>query len=174
MRWRRAITCLLLVGLSLGAAGCGGSGTHVLSSSGIRVAVPNGWRLVRPSPDGPISDPRTLLVTGTAGVRAKPSRCQIAAYRLPATGAVVVIVGWSSLTAAGGGPLEPGRAALKKLETVSKPSFECFGGRGAVADVLLGGKAYQVNVLVGERASKHRVEQALAVARSFDRTHMPA
>jgi hypothetical protein len=101
-------------------------------------------------------------------VRAKPSRCQIAAYRLPATGAVVVIVGWSSLTAAGGGPLAPGRAALKKLESVSKPSFECFGGRGAVADVILDGKAYQVNVLVGERASKHQVEQALAVARSFD------
>jgi len=33
--------------------------------------------------------------------------------------------------------------------------------------VVLGGNAYQVNVMVGDRASKRGVAQALAVGRSF-------
>ena len=117
---------------------------------------------------GPITDPRTLLVVGTVGVRPKVSQCQIAAYRIPAAGAVVVVVGWKSVASAGGGPQKPGRAPLKKLVSVHRPSFECFSGRGAVAQVLLRGTPYQVNVMVGESASRHRIEQALAVARSFD------
>ena len=59
-------------------------------------------------------------------------------------------------------------SATEDLFAVHRPSFECFSGRGAVADVLLGGKPYQVNVMVGDRASKSRVAEALAVARSFD------
>jgi hypothetical protein len=42
-----------------------------------------------------------------------------------------------------------------------------FSGRGAAADVLLGGHPYQVNVMVADGASKQRVAAALAVARSF-------
>jgi hypothetical protein len=81
---------------------------------------------------------------------------------------VVVIVGWKSVLTAGGAPWEPGRAPLKNLLAVHRPSFECFSGRGASADVLLGARPYQVNVMVGDRASKPRVAEALAVARSFD------
>ena len=51
---------------------------------------------------------------------------------------------------------------------MSRPSFECYSGRGAAEQVVLGGKAYQVNVLVGDRASRRLVTQALLVARSFD------
>ena len=51
-----------------------------------------------------------------------------------------------------------------------RPSFECFTGRGAAAQVALGGRAYQINVMVGDKASKRRVAAALAVARSFDLT----
>jgi hypothetical protein len=81
---------------------------------------------------------------------------------------VVVVVGWKSVATAGGGPWEPGRAPLKNLLAVHRPSFDCFSGRGASADVLLAGKPYQVNVMVGDHASKPRVGEALAVARSFD------
>ncbi len=77
-----------------------------------------------------------------------------------------MVVGWKTATS-GGGRLGPGRARLKKLRTVRRPSFECFTGRGAAAQVVLGGNAYQVNVMVGDRASKRGVAQALAVGRSF-------
>ena len=148
------------------ASACGRG--RVVSAHGVRVVVPPGWHEVQAVRNGAVIDPRTLLVVGTAGARTKPSRCQIAAYRVPAAGAVVVVVGWSSVTTAGGGPWNPGRAPLEALRGVHRPSFECFSGRGAVADVLLGAKPYQVNVLVGDRASTHRVAEALAVARSFD------
>jgi hypothetical protein len=163
----RLVVGSLVVMLALVA--CGGGREHVISSNGVRVVAPKDWRRVRPANDGRITDPRTLLVVGTAGVHAKSSQCQIAAYRMPPAGAVVVVVGWTSIAAAGGTPA-PGRAPLRKLVAVTKPSFECFAGRGAAADVLLGGRPYQVNVLVADRASERRVAEALAVARSFDRT----
>ena len=131
--------------------------------------MPGGWSLVRPA-RGPVTDPATLLVVGTAGVHAKPSRCPIAAYRIPADGAVVVVVGWRSIGTAGGAAAQPGRAPLEGLVTVKRPSFDCFAGRGAAAYVVFGARPYQVNVLVGDRASQDQVDQALGVARSFNRT----
>ena len=88
--------------------------------------------------------------------------------RIVTSGAVVVVFVWKSITTAGGGPWTQGRAPLKSLVAVHRPSFECFSGRGASSDVLLGGKPYQVDVMVGDRAPKTRVEEALAIARSFD------
>jgi hypothetical protein len=154
--------------VTLLASACGGSSDHVLSSHGVRVVAPEDWRSIHPA-RGPVTDPRTLLVAGTAGVGARPSRCSTASYRIPSSGAAVVIVGWSSVAAAGGAP-RPGRAPLERLVSVHRPVFECFAGRGAAADLLLAGKRYQVGVLVGDRASKHLVDQALAVARSFEPT----
>jgi len=115
-----------------------------------------------------MTNPQTLLVVGTAGVRPQASNCEIAAYRLPPAGAVVVVVAWKSIVTAGGAPWKPGRAPLKNLVAAHRPSFDCFSGRGASAEVLLAGKPYQVNVMVGDRASKPRVAEALAVAQSFD------
>jgi hypothetical protein len=149
------------------AVGCS-SGGRTISSHSVRVVVPSGWQRVQAAPAGPITDPRTLLVVGTAGVRPLVTRCEIAAYRLPPSGAVVVAFGWKSIATAGGGPWTQGRAPLKSLVAVRRPSFECFSGRGASSAVLLGGKPYQVNVMVGDRPSKARVEEALAIARSFD------
>lgn len=145
------------------AAGCGGSAKHVVSANGARLTVPGGWKRVQPGANE-VTDPRTLLVVGTSGARARQSRCDQAA--VPASGAVVVVMRWSSVAAAGGAP-EPGRAPLERLAEVRRPSFECFAGRGAAADVLLAGKRYQVRVLVGNGATKARVQDALAVARSF-------
>ena len=144
---------------------CGGDRT--ISSHGVRVVAPAGWQRVEPAGDGNVVDPRTVLVVGTTGVEARPSRCQIAAYRVQPSGAVVVVVRWKTLTSGGGG-VPNGRAPLRKLLRVTRPSFECFEGRGAAVELGLRGHAYQVNVLVGDRASRRRTAEALRVARSFD------
>jgi hypothetical protein len=148
------------------AVGC--RSDRSISSHGVRLVVPRIWQRIEPASGGSVTDPQTLLVVGTPGVRPLASSCEIAAYRLPPAGAVVVVVGWKSVVTAGGAPWEPGRASLKNLVAVHRPSFDCFSGRGAVADVLLAGQPYQVNVMVGDRASKPRVAEALAMARSFD------
>jgi hypothetical protein len=156
-----------IVVLGLAPIALASSSGRIISANGVRLTVPSGWQRLEAAPSGPVTDPRTLLVVGTAAVRPRVSQCQIAAYRIPASGAVVVAVGWKSAGSAGGAP-KPGRAPLKKLVSVHRPSFECFSGRGAVAQVLLGGRPYQVNVMVGRSASKRRITEALAVARSFD------
>jgi hypothetical protein len=143
-------------------------GGVIIVAHGVRLAAPPGWDRVPSASAGPVTDPRTLLVVGTAGVRPKPSQCQIAAYRVPPAGAVVVVVGWKDIAVSGAQKQRPGRWPLKQLSAVRRPSFECFEGRGAAASLVLGGKAYQVNVMVGDRASPRRVASALAVGRSFD------
>jgi hypothetical protein len=80
-----------------------GGTDRVITSHGVRLAVPPGWQRVQSAGDGPVIDPRTLLVVGTAGVHPKASQCQIAAYHIPSGGAVVVIVGWKTATSGGGG-----------------------------------------------------------------------
>jgi hypothetical protein len=158
---------LFLTGLVFASLALANSSGRIISAHGVRVVVPPAWQRIRAASDGNVVDPRTLLVVGTARVRARPSQCQIAAYRIPSAGAVVVVVGWKSATS-GGGRLKRGRAPLNKLVTVTRPSFECFSGRGAAAQVVLGDKAYQVTVMVGDRASKQRVAEALTVTRSFN------
>ena len=153
------VAALTLVSAALGIL-------RPLGANGVQVTLPDAWLRVASAGDGHVTDPRTLLVVGTTGVRARTTSCQIAAYRVPAKGAVVVIVGWRTATS-GGGNVEPGRWPLKALTSVKRPSFECYAGRGAAASLVLGRKAYQVNVMVGDHASKERVAAALAVARSF-------
>lgn len=161
MRLLCSVTVALVAAASALASDAGTIRTH-----GIALSVPKGWHRVQAAGDGPVTDPRTLLVVGTAGVRSKPTQCQIAAYRVPIDGAVVVVVGWKTATS-GGGHMKPGRWPLARLTSVRRPSFECFAGRGAAASLALGGKAYQVNVMVGDRASARQSSAALAVARSF-------
>ncbi len=140
---------------------------RIVSDNGVRLVVPVGWQRVEAAADGAVIDPRTLLVVGTAGVGPRPSACQIAAYRVPPRGAVVVVVGWKS-AASGGGRPTPGRTSLAALRSVTRPSFECFAGRGAVVQLTMGRRAFQVNVMVGDKASRRVVTDALAVGRSFD------
>ena len=165
--------CVLLVLAASGdtAFGSPSAAASVLRRAGVEVEAPPSWRLIRPAGEASFTDPKTVLVAGSPGVTASlTSSCQIAAYRLPADGAVVVIVRWRTVTSGGGRP-PTGRASLERLTHVRRPSFECFGGRGAEAQLSLRGHAYQVNVMVGDRASPGRVKQALSVARSFDLTH---
>jgi hypothetical protein len=95
-----------------------------------------------------------------------PSSCASPVYDLPATGAAVAIVGWPSVASAGAAP-PAGRGPLAALHAVRRGTFECFTGRAAAVDLLVSGKRYQLRVLVGDRATKARVQDALAVARSF-------
>lgn len=159
------LLCTVTVAL-VAAAGASATTTGTIRAHGIALTLPAGWHRVRAAGDGPVTDPRTLLVVGKVGVRSKPTQCQIAAYRVPADGAVVVIVGWKTATS-GGGHLAPGRWPLARLTSVRRPSFECFAGRGAAASLVLGGKAYQVNVMVGDAASARQISEALMVGRSF-------
>jgi hypothetical protein len=161
---------VLLLALVLTPLGPTSSSGRIIAAHGVRLVVPAEWHRVRAASDAPVTDPLTLLVVGTHGVHSRASQCQIAAYRVPPTAAVVVIVGWSSVASAGGAAPSPGRAPLKKLVAVRRPTLECFSGRGAAADVLLRGKPFQINAMVGNRASKQRIAEALTVARSFDLT----
>ena len=159
---------LSVVGLALAALS---GATHPIASHGVQMLAPAGWHQVRSAPDAPVTDPRTVLVVGTGAVHTRWSQCQLTRYDVPSGGAVVVAVRWSSVRAAGGGKLRRGRWPLQSLRTVRPHTMECFPGRAAAADLLLGAHPYQVNVMVGARATTSVVRAALAVARSFDLTH---
>jgi hypothetical protein len=45
--------------------------------------------------------------------------------------------------------------------------FECYDGRGVAAQLDLQGRTYQLNVMVGDRADRGTITDALAAARSF-------
>ena len=160
---RPVISAILALALAGVASGSGG---QTVRAHGVALTIPAGWHRVPSAGDGPVTDPRTLIVVGTAGATPKTTQCQIASYHVPADGAVVVIVRWKTATS-GGGHMQPGRRPLKAMISVRRPSFECFAGRGVAATLALSGKAYQVNVMVGDSASAQRVTDALAVGRSF-------
>jgi hypothetical protein len=165
---------LPLLGLGTRADASSEGSEAVIARNGVKLDAPRSWGLIARGDAGTI-DPTTVLVAGSRGVEPLPNaRCQVAAYHVPSTGAVVVVVRWRTVTSGRGRPLA-GRAPLKTLTHVTRPSFECFAGRGAEAQLALGGHSYQVNVMVGDRATTGAIQQALAVARSFGlgTTHRP-
>ena len=127
---------------------------------GMQVTLPSGWAKVAPAHESRVDEPRTLLVIGTDGVRAVESDCQVASYRVPSDGAVVVVVGWrDSVGGTGFLPL----SAMK----LRRGTFECFAGRGAVGRLTRRDRDFQVNVMVGDRASAETIADALEAARSL-------
>jgi hypothetical protein len=159
----RAIWLGLLVALAVAASASAAAWT-VLRANGVALRAPSGWELVPVAETGSVVDPRTVLVAGTEGTAPRRSECQVAAYRVPVEGAAVVVIRW-----AGRAPewLPTDRDVLAELR-LRRAYFECFDGRGASAQIASRGRAYQVNVMVGDRASAKTVATALAVARSFD------
>jgi hypothetical protein len=159
MTWRAALAVAITGGFLVSAAPAA-EGDHIVRAYGVQLTAPDGWFRIEP-PSEPVSaDPRTLLVVGTKGARAIESECQVSSYRVPAEGAVVVVVGWKPPST--GVALLPVAAMRLRRET-----FECFGGRGAVGQLARGGRDFQVNVMVGDRAEADVVAAAFAVARSF-------
>ena len=75
-------------------------------------------------------------------------------------GAVVVVIGWRDAT---------GASSFLPLSSMKlrRGTFECFAGRGAVAQVTRRGLDYQVNVMIGDRASTETVDAAFDAARSI-------
>ena len=144
-----------------------GASAGTIAVGGVSVTVPSGWVSVKPAPDPSIQQASPLLVVGTTGAAPRKPHCPVAAYTVPAHGAVVVVLRWSAAE----GSKNTGRGPLAKLVGVKPAPFQCFAGRGAYAAVALGGRLYQVNVMVGDKASTAQIAQALAVARSFDLTH---
>ena len=70
----------------------------VIARNGVTLHAAQTWNLIAPG-DAGIVDPTTVLVAGSPGARPLPNaRCQIAAYRVPPTGAVVVVVRWRTIT----------------------------------------------------------------------------
>ena len=159
----RAVSLGLVAALAL-VSSASAAAWGVLRANGVLVRAPGGWELVQAADAAPVTDPRTVLVVGTDGTAARRSECQVAAYRVPADGAVVVVLRW-----AGKAPdwLADDRDVLSDLK-LRRAYFECFDGRGAAAQVAVKGRAYQVNLMVGDRAAAKTVANALAVARSFD------
>ena len=155
-----AVAVVVVAGAAAGGRSQSGDWRGI-QVEGVSVRVPRDWRRVDPADPGPVTDPVTVLVVGTRGVRAKPSACQIASYTIPPAAAAVVIVEWRQLTVTA-------PASRRELRTmrVRPRAFEC-GGRGAAAVVRLHGRPFQVNVLVGPRATKRRVADALLVAKSI-------
>ncbi len=131
---------------------------EIVRNGGVSLDIPSGWAKVDRAPST-TTDPRTLLVVGTKGARAIVTECQVATYRVPADGAVVVVIGWRESIGAGSLPL----SGMK----LRRGTFECFAGRGAVAQVTRGNRDFQVNVMVGDKADAGTVADALDVARSF-------
>lgn len=127
-------------------------------ANGVQLPLPDGWSKVTPATDTR-TDPRTLLVIGTDGAKSTTSDCQVSSYRVPADGAVVVVIGWRDSVGASYLPL----SAMK----LRRGTFECFAGRGAVGRITRRDRDFQVNVLVGDHASDATIATALDAARSL-------
>jgi hypothetical protein len=142
------------------------AGPRTIVANGVRVVAPAGWQRVRAAPTA-ITDPVTVLVVGTRGVRPRLVPCEVSAYRIPLAGAAVVVVRWRTETSGGGRP-PSSRRPLSHL-VLNRLGFECWPKhRGGAVELSLGGHAYQVNVLIGDRASSLTVDRARAIVRSFD------
>ena len=159
-RFPVALAAATAVAFALAASALGGLSADVARGGGVELTIPVGWAKVQPSRESVTADPQTLLVVGTEGARAVDSECQVSSYRVPPTGAVIVVIGWrDSIGTSGFLPL----SGMK----LRRGTFECFAGRGAVAQLTRRNRDFQVNVMVGDRAEPETIADALEAARSI-------
>jgi hypothetical protein len=160
MRRRTVTIALLVAGLAAVVAATASAVTgDVARSGGVQLTLPDGWSKVA-SRDTRVDDPRTLLVIGTDGVKAIDTDCQVSSYRVPADGAAVVVIGWRD--SIGGTSLLP-LSAMK----LRRGTFDCFAGRGAVGRLTRRDRDFQLNVMVGDRASAATIDAAFDAVKSF-------
>ena len=133
---------------------------RTIEGGGVSGACPGRLGRVPRAEAGLVGEPRTLLVVGTRGVRPIETDCRVASYKIPIDGAAVVVIGWR-------GKLATHRRSRHLLaRELERDYFECFSGRALAAQFDLDGRTYQVNVMVGDRAEKATIAEAIAVARS--------
>jgi hypothetical protein len=160
MRRRTTTLSLLVIGLVAAVvASASPAAGDVARSGGVQLTLPDGWSKVV-SRDTRVDDPRTLLVIGTDGVKGIDSDCQVSSYRVPSDGAVIVVIGWRD--SVGGTGLLP-LSAMK----LRRGTFDCFAGRGAVGRLTRRDRDFQVNVMVGDRASAATIDAAFDAVKSF-------
>jgi hypothetical protein len=160
--FRRALAAIA-AGLVVVGAAVAADALRTVEGNGVSLRVAPDWVRVPRADDRPVTDPRTLLVVGTRGVRPIDTECLVATYRVPADGAAVVVIGWKSKL---GTSYLPGKEGLVARE-LERGYFECFAGRAIAARIDLGGHTYQVNVMAGDHADKTTIAEALATARSL-------
>jgi hypothetical protein len=70
----------LMLVATLAFASLANAGGGIIAAHGVRMLVPEGWQRIKAADPGPLTDPSTLLVVGTAGVlpKPRPARCEIA------------------------------------------------------------------------------------------------
>jgi hypothetical protein len=154
-----AIACALaLVGVAVAA-----DSLRTIEGNGISLRVPTEWVRVVRADAGSVAEPHTFLVAATQGVRPIETDCLASSYRVPADGAAVVVIGWKRKLST---HYVGGRENLFVRE-LERGYFDCFAGRGIAAQIDLDGRTYQVNVLVGDRADRSTMVDALAAARSL-------
>lgn len=158
-RTSRVVLLAAFAALALAGAVATAALQETARGGGVELDLPAGWAKVVPNRAPAGSEPQTLLVIGTEGVRAVESACLVSSYRVPSNGAVVVVIGWHDSVGTSILPF----SAMK----LRRGTFECFAGRGAVAQVTRRNRDFQINVMVGDRASADTVEAALEAARSF-------
>ena len=152
---------------AVAVSGVGADTGDPARGGGVQVTLPSGWSKVARARETRVDDPHTLLVVGTDGVKAVESDCQVASYRVPSDGAVVVVIGWRD--SVGGSSFLP-LSAMK----LRRGTFECFAGRGAVGRLTLRDRDFQVNVMVGDRASSETIAAALDAAHSLSVVPRPS
>jgi hypothetical protein len=153
------IACFLAVAGVAGAS----DALRTIEGNGVSLRVPADWIRVSRADAGSLADPHTHLVAGTQGVRPIETDCLASSYRVPADGAAVVVIGWKRKLST---HYVGGRENLFARE-LERGYFDCFAGRGVAAQIDLDGRTYQVNVLVGDRAERATMLDALAAARSL-------
>ena len=159
---RRGVAVIACV-LAVAGVAAAADALRTIEGNGVALHVPGDWVRVPRADAGSLADPHTYLVTGTQGVRPIETDCLASSYRVPADGAAVVVIGWKRKLST---HYVGGRENLFARE-LERGYFDCFAGRGIAAQIDLDGRTYQVNVLVGDRAERATMLDAIAAARSF-------
>lgn len=185
---RRAAAPLVAAGLA-SLVGCGGGGGGVAegpapagerrvdAGAGVSVRVPRGWHLVRP-PISAVSFPaERLLLTSyptRGGGNCSPERAQ---RNLPPGGALVYLFEYRPERGGVWARLRrrdfPPRPARFRLRPRTLGGYECWRVPSYLVRFRAAGRAFQVHVALGSRASPSRRAQVLRVLDSLGFETLP-
>ena len=109
---RVGLLVLLLAAMTVGCTS-GGAGRSTSSAAaptsaeaeGVALDLPPGWRTARPYQPPQISDPVVRLAVASRPVTVAARGCHISSYRIPARGAMVVVLEWRHRELQPRGPL---------------------------------------------------------------------